>query len=547
MQEAVAQPSPEAEAIDPDASQDPAIDDAADDEATGVEKSSAVKRWYEAKKLGFPTLRGNGVPRYGMTTDSPPVSASRLVTCAVRGMRDEGMTLKQCRTLVDVLDAMILYEGKFSIPYLKVRRDREPNYIQIIDEHGKPKTTHIICEKDKEPEDHPGALMQFWLKREEVLQDAMGRFSWQDVDVGHILNRLLLDYEPGEGTAVVTYEAWTKKVLAVEHLREKFDGVRAGDLGPEASREYCRHKTAQFIRSQSEDNENRRKTSLATADGHIDVLQQAMDRFFSRFQVRSIKFEREKMPKTTRAWLTPDQLTRLLWATLGLQWDTDANGWKHEWRVNDEGERKCFVLLDKKSRRKSLRMMRRFLLVYLLTGTRYDVILKLRWGKIDGAPCIDAENGKIYRAGDGEEVPGQKPREESPIIPMLLPYLRRWEKADRGISDWVIHQGEGSNYAGGSVWRPLQRLANNAGLPSFTAHVSKHSGATFLNKNGLTLRTLSIFFGTSAVNTERVYSHVDEFVHQAAVQDAEKAGLVKLSSLSPNLPRSLEARAGSES
>jgi integrase len=511
-------------------------------------KGSAVSRWYEQKALGFPQVRGNGVPRYGTTAmDTPDTTASTLISLAVRGLLQDYGEIVRAETLIQLLDALNARDRSVKIPQLIVRSERNRKYIQIIKETGGKVSTGIVCEDGREPEDYPGALMLLWKHREEQLQAAMVYFFWRDVDVGQVLNRLLLDYEPGEGTQKIAYEAWVKKVGAAEQLQEVFNGVRMGELGTDAIRNYCRHRTGQFIRTQSADNPKRRKVDVATADGHGDTLQQACDNFFANFQIRRIKFERERIAPNKADWLTPDQFLRLMWATFGLQWDHDANDWKKEWRIDDDGKPREYFLLAPAHQRERLRMMRRFLLVYLLTGTRYDVILKLRWGASTSHPCIDVENGKIYRAGTKEEVGQQKPRDESPILPMALYWLRKWAAADKGKSIWVIQQEDGSNYAGGSVWRWVDLMAENAGVPHFTAHCAKHTGITFLNGRGMTLKMLSVFFGTSPANTEKRYSHMDKHVHDAAVAAAEAAGLLKLKNLRPPLPMSVEALEGPKS
>lgn len=168
------------------------------------------------------------------------------------------------------------------------------------------------------------------------------------------------------------------------------------------------------------------------------------------------------------------------------------------------------------ARKLRLPYVARFILIGLYTGTRHAAILKLRWTASDDAGWLDHQHGIIYRAGKAEKQT-RKRRSAARIPDRLLAHVRRWARLDlaHGPQMAVIR------YKGQPITRQQrgwEAVIKAAGLGSdVTPHVLKHTGTTWLLRDGLDLWDVSGLTSTSTKTLESVYGHHSpEFQHQTA-------------------------------
>ena len=168
----------------------------------------------------------------------------------------------------------------------------------------------------------------------------------------------------------------------------------------------------------------------------------------------------------------------------------------------------------------------RFILIGLYSGTRSTAILSLKWLPSPTSGWIDLDAGVLHRRGRGERET-KKRRPPARIHQRLLPFLRRWAKADlaKGIATVVHFQGV-----------PIKKLKRSwagtrttAGLgPDVVPHTLRHTAATWLMQAGIDAFEASGFLGMSADTLERVYGHHHpDFQSQAAQSSPKKIGARK--------------------
>jgi integrase len=143
----------------------------------------------------------------------------------------------------------------------------------------------------------------------------------------------------------------------------------------------------------------------------------------------------------------------------------------------------------------------RFMLVGLYTGTRHEANLNMRWGVNSKGGWFDLHHCIMYRRGDGE-VDTNKRRVPAPIPDRLLPHLRRWRR---------ITTSGPVEYAGRLIakerkgWDRARELADLG--EDVTPHVLKHTCITWLLQNGVPIRQVAGFVGTSEKVIETTYGH----------------------------------------
>jgi integrase len=132
----------------------------------------------------------------------------------------------------------------------------------------------------------------------------------------------------------------------------------------------------------------------------------------------------------------------------------------------------------------------RFLWIALETAARVQAILDLTWDRVD----FDA--GVIHF-----DVPGRKRttkrRAAVSISSALRPVL---ERAYRERTGPVVMDH------GGAVWAVLKRIAAVAGVEGVSPHVLRHSAATAMARNGVSLFVISKVLGNSYQVVEKVYA-----------------------------------------
>lgn len=140
----------------------------------------------------------------------------------------------------------------------------------------------------------------------------------------------------------------------------------------------------------------------------------------------------------------------------------------------------------------------RFFLIGWYTGSRRSVITGLKWS------MVNLESGVMQR----KERNAVKTKKRSPPVKMgdrLLCHMRRWHRGDGKDATYIVtHKGK-------KIDRPVSswdRVRRIAGLPEYvTPHVLRHSRATTLMKNGISLWEASKQLGMSVAMLEQVYGH----------------------------------------
>lgn len=143
--------------------------------------------------------------------------------------------------------------------------------------------------------------------------------------------------------------------------------------------------------------------------------------------------------------------------------------------------------------RGGLRLSRaeRFLWLGLETAARRQAILSLRWRQIDfDLEVIDYTDGKPQRGL-------RKKRAVVPISAALLPVLRRaWDERE---SEYVLDHT-------GSVTHLLDRIAEKAKVSGVSPHVLRHTAATHMARNKVSLFHVAGVLGNSVAMVEKVYA-----------------------------------------
>jgi integrase len=189
-------------------------------------------------------------------------------------------------------------------------------------------------------------------------------------------------------------------------------------------------------------------------------------------------------------WLTRSEAAKLLWVC-----------WRHrELQLRHRGPDKGKKL---PTTRYPLRHLARFMLIALYTGTRAGAIASASPHRGEGRSFVDLERGIFYRLAEGA-MPSKKRQPPAPIPPRLLAHLRRWH--DKGIV--ADHLVEWNGAPVSSVKTALKTAVRLAKLPGkITPHTFRHTAATWLMQNGVSMWRAAGFLGMSVETLDRVYGH----------------------------------------
>lgn len=156
-------------------------------------------------------------------------------------------------------------------------------------------------------------------------------------------------------------------------------------------------------------------------------------------------------------------------------------------------------------RRTGTRLSRaeRFLWIALETAARKQAVLDLTWDR------VDFETGVI-----DFNVPGRKRtskrRTAVPISKALRPVLER-AFAERESKFVLDHDGD--------IDRTVARIGAQAGVAGVTPHVLRHSSATHMARNGVSLWLIAGILGNSVKMVENVYAkHCPDRLREAVDQ-----------------------------
>lgn len=209
------------------------------------------------------------------------------------------------------------------------------------------------------------------------------------------------------------------------------------------------------------------------------------------FQAAINHFRREGLCHAqVLVWKPPAGIRRERWLTRDEAAALIRTAWRH--RETQRG---------RETKKRPWRHIARFALVALYTGTRAGPICQAAFRPEPGRGWIDLDAGVFYRRPAGT----RETRKRAPPIRLpdrLLAHLRRW--AALGQTYVVEFNGRPVR----TIKRHFPKVAAAAGLgPDVTAHVLRHTAATWLMQNGGDRWGATGFLGMSMETLEANYGH----------------------------------------
>lgn len=137
------------------------------------------------------------------------------------------------------------------------------------------------------------------------------------------------------------------------------------------------------------------------------------------------------------------------------------------------------------------RRVKHFVDLAYYTASRREALERLTWFQ------VDLDHNRISLAKKGERKT-KKRRPTIPIDPMLLPTLRQL-KAEK-ISEYVL-------WSPGSLYREFMAVVRAANLADVTPHTLRHTRATHLLQDGVSIWDVAGLLGDTVATVQRVYGH----------------------------------------
>jgi len=288
------------------------------------------------------------------------------------------------------------------------------------------------------------------------------------IDIADVLSIYVDDCAPAGARSLKKFDE------RIGRLNEFFGGKRLSDVNAASCRAYAEHRGNQGgARRDLED-------LRAAINHHAD---EGLHR-----QIVKVTLPPKGLPR--ERWLTRSEAARLLWTC-----------WRHrELQLRHSGPHKGEKL---PTTRYPLRHLARFILIGLYTGTRAGAIAAASPERGEGRSFVDLERGIFYRLAAGAR-PTKKRQPPAPIPARLLAHMRRWHA--KGIVKEHFVEWNGAPVA--SVKTALKtavRLTRLSG--KVTPHTLRHTAATWLMQNGVSMWRAAGFLGMSVETLDRVYSH----------------------------------------
>jgi integrase len=260
----------------------------------------------------------------------------------------------------------------------------------------------------------------------------------------------------------------------IGRLNEFFGGKRLSEVNASSCRDYAEHRGNRGGARRDLEDLRAAINHHAEEGLHREIVKVALP---------------EKGPPRER-WLTRSEAARLLWVC-----------WRHrELQLRHRGPNKGMKL---PTTRYPLRHPARFLLIGLYTGTRAGAIASASPNHGEGRSFVDLEHGIFYRRAEGA-TPTKKRQPPAPIPPRLLAHLRRWHA--KGVVNEHFVEWNGAAVA--SVKTALKTAVRLAKLPGkITPHTLRHTAATWLMQNGVSMWRAAGFLGMSVETLDGVYGH----------------------------------------
>lgn len=334
---------------------------------------------------------------------------------------------------------------------------------------------------------------------ERALADYIGA-KWSKPAGGNDPGRVLVAevlalYSRERGPSLKADPATMKGFVA--HLVAWWGESYLSDVRRSSCAAYVKHRTGQTIRH----GDTGRKVSDQTARRELELLSAAIGYYDKEYHLtRRPAVVLPEKAESSREALTRKEAAHLLWAAMG--WALEDGKW----------------VRPSTCARANRMHLRRFILIGLYTGSRADVIKRLRWTESLTDPWVDLDAGIIYRRGRGETESRTKRRPLVKLPGRLLTHLRRWKAIDeRRGRDTVLHFG---GEAVGSVRTGFAGCVASAGIRSdATPHWLRHTAATWLMEAGVDTWQASGYLGMTAATLEKHYGH-HRPDHQSAARKA---------------------------
>lgn len=266
------------------------------------------------------------------------------------------------------------------------------------------------------------------------------------------------------------------------------------------------------------------KESEITAIHLLKRLRTACREFSGRHPVWLPEIDVTKPGKRKpRRWLRTSEVAALLMVCRGCRRDPGTGEWVTGEFVDYKGNTRTVALrVAKAKERASHQALSRLIRFSILTGTRSEAALSMKWGgprpKSASIQCDATGRGTIHRRGT-DEIDTNKARPPSPIRKKLRCLLRIWGKQDgifrqdpkrkkfkprsksrsksRSDSKFLIRQRTGPHYRS-HLHYPFKRLAKLAGLgPEVTIHTLKHTAVNWALQAGYSMPAIAKMLGTS--------------------------------------------------
>ena len=456
-----------------------------------------------------------------------------------------GWTQDNCLTVLANVRQLLTSAGRKGRPskgaHLAIRPGDEKRKAKIvIRDDGKEIGTGLDAEKGKLPEENPLAVAKLISHIDAQLRGLKARIDTERVRINDILFQYIEATEPKQKSAMTEQmDYWKATANSARQLMEFF-GTRMStvkDFEPDAGNAYWGWRSHQELKRKIKDSQGKQKTaadrSVAT---HLIVLRAALRWYVRKHRATvRIEFDWPRFPLFETEWWTWDEIVRLLYAAMGLQWDKTQQDWKRKTAIIDGKERQVFDLLPREERRR-LKPLVRFILIYCLTGTRFKALMKLLWKAHKEFGSIDVIKGLIWRNGRGARRNKIKRKPQSQLLESFLRKLRIWQERDqRDGFALVIHTATGNPVS--NIRTLFNGVAESVGLDT-KPHRLKHSGVTLAALAGFTVGQIAQLFGTREQTLRDHYLHIDWDGGVGPLQQEKELGLKSISDIGRHSPKS---------
>ncbi|MEM6383451.1 MAG: site-specific integrase [Pseudomonadota bacterium] len=261
-----------------------------------------------------------------------------------------------------------------------------------------------------------------------------------------LITDLLVDYAEAKAATVVAVD---RIAYALVPLAEFWEGRTAANVTSETTAAYDRW----------------RGRSAGTVRRELGVLRAAINHAHQEGRLtRTIHVKLPDRPEPKDRWLTKREAARLLNAALR------------------EPTVRLYLPL--------------FIVLGLRTGARKEAILSLRWSQ------VDLESGRIDFNQPGRKRTNKR-RSRIPIPRKVLHQLRRARL--RGSELGFVINRDGKRIK--DIKKGFAAACRRAGLQDVSPHTLRHTCATWLMQNGVSMYEASGFLGMSLETLERTYAH----------------------------------------